>query len=418
MRSIATCVLLLASLLGTPATAQNLVNNPTFDFGLTGWSYSAPNAQWMAQDANGSPGSGSIFLTNANVGTSEVSVRQCVPIVGGRTYDFGAKTKVASEQPATGEATTRVLPYATNNCSGQYLLLKTSSEVTGGGAWSPVVGSVDVPANAQSLSILVVLLKNGTTGQFQAYFDDVWVSPSVPTTLTIPSSASIHGNGGAFFHSDLWVMNHSSSARQTITARYRCFAGQSCPSGTKSFQLGPRQSILYSDVVGPGLFAAPETAGAIELTYDKTLGPVSAGSRVYTPSLPAPTSGTAVPALASTEACTRTLFLGLGSNGGNTASGFRSNAGAYNPGDASVSVTFTLYNGPTGTVLGRPYTRTWTAHEAYQVNNVFAVLEAGPSVTTNAYLVVTSSAPVFPFATVIDNQSGDSVWVNGVADVP
>jgi hypothetical protein len=69
-------------------------------------------------------------------------------------------------------------------------------------------------------------------------------------------------------------------------------------------------------------------------------------------------------------------------------------------------------------VLGRPYTRTWTAHEAYQLNNVFAILEAGTAVTTNTYLVVTSSAPVFPFATVIDNQSGDSVWVNGVADAP
>lgn len=418
MRSIATRVLLLASLLCSPAMAQNLVYNATFGVGLAGWTFPPASAQWTAQDANGSPASGSALVTNANAGTSEVSLRQCITLTGGRTYNFGAKTRVASGQSATGEAATRVLPYATNNCSGQYLFLKSSGSVPGGGVWSALAGSVDVPANAQSMSLLVVLLKNGTTGQFQAYFDDVWLSPAEPAILTIPSSASIHGNGGAFFHSDLWVLNHSSSSSQTITARYRCFAGQTCPSGAKSFQLGPRQSILYADVVGPGLFVAPETAGAIELTYDKSLGLVSAGSRVYTPSLPAPTSGTSVPALASTEARTRALFLGLGSNGGNGASGFRSNAGAYNPNDSSVSVTFTLYNGPTGTVLGRPYSRTWAAHEAYQINNVFAVLEAGASVTTNAYLVVTSSAPVFPFATVIDNQSGDSVWVNGVADTP
>ena len=31
--------------------------------------------------------------------------------------------------------------------------------------------------------------------------------------------------------------------------------------------------------------------------------------------------------------------------------------------------------------------------------------------TTNAWLAVTASAPLFPFVTVIDNQSGDSTWV-------
>jgi hypothetical protein len=205
-------------------------------------------------------------------------------------------------------------------------------------------------------------------------------------------------------------MNRSYTNTLTVTARYRCFTGQSCGSGTKSFQLGPRQSILYTDVVGAGLFLSPETAGAIELTYDAALGKLSAGTRVYTPSLPAATFGTAVPALPASEARTRALFLGLGANGGSLASGFRSNAGAYNPNASSVSVTFTLHNGATGTVLGAPLTRTWGANEAFQFNDIFAFAGAGSSVTTNAYLVVTATAPVFPFVTVIDNKSGDSIW--------
>jgi hypothetical protein len=233
------------------------------------------------------------------------------------------------------------------------------------------------------------------------------------STLTIPSSASIHGNGGAFFHSDLWAMNRSYANTLTVTAKYRCFTGQSCGSATKSFQLGPRQSILYTDVVGAGLFASPETAGAIELTYDALVGQLSAGSRVYTPSLPEATYGTAVPALPASEARTRTLFLSLGANGGVLTGGFRSNAGAYNPNASAVDVTFTLYNGATGTVLGVPVTRTWAANEAFQLADIFTVAGAGSSVTTNAYLVVTATAPVFPFVTVIDNKSSDSVW--GVA---
>ena len=41
---------------------------------------------------------------------------------------------------------------------------------------------------------------------------------------------------------------------------------------------------------------------------------------------------------------------------------------------------------------------------------------ATSAVAANAYLVVTSTAPVFPFVTVIDNQSGDSILVPASAD--
>ena len=79
-------------------------------------------------------------------------------------------------------------------------------------------------------------------------------------------------------------------------------------------------------------------------------------------------------------------------------------------------MTFTLYNGATGAVIGSPLTRTWGAQEAYQINDIFAAVGATSAVTTNAYLVVTSTAPVFPFVTVIDNQSGDSILVPASAD--
>lgn len=43
---------------------------------------------------------------------------------------------------------------------------------------------------------------------------------------------------------------------------------------------------------------------------------------------------------------------------------------------------------------------------------------AGTAVTTNAYLVVVSDGPVFPYVTVIDNQSGDSVFLPASDDEP
>jgi hypothetical protein len=235
-------------------------------------------------------------------------------------------------------------------------------------------------------------------------------------TLTIPASSSIHGNAGAFFVSDLWAMNRSFTQTLNVTARYRCFLVQSCPSGTKNLVLLPRASVLLQDVAGT-FFGAPESAGAIELTYDAALGKLSATSRSYSPPQPAPGAGTAIAALPSSATRQRAVFLGLSGNGGILTSGFRSNAGAYNPNTFSVPVSFAMFdtNGaPIGTVLKRTY----AANEAFQVNNIFGSVGAGFTVTENAYLIVNADAPIFPYVSVIDNVSGDSINVIPTDDEP
>ncbi len=226
---------------------------------------------------------------------------------------------------------------------------------------------------------------------------------------TGPSMLKLHGAGGTFFHSDLLVMNLSFSETAGVTAQYQCFTGQTCNTAPCTLTLGPRASALYSDAVGT-LFASPDTAGAIELAFDPSVGDIAATSRVYTPSLPAPTYGASVPGQLSNRALTHALFLGLGSSEGDASRGFRTNAGAYNPNSAAVSVTFELHRAD-GYPLGAPLTRTWEAFEAFQISGLFGAVGAGGAVTTNAWLAVTASAPVFPFVTVIDNQSGDSTWV-------
>ena len=76
-----------------------------------------------------------------------------------------------------------------------------------------------------------------------------------------------------------------------------------------------------------------------------------------------------------------------------------------------MDVTFTLHSSA-GAVLGSPVTRAFSAHQSLQINDVFSVAGANATASNNAYLVVTTSGPpVFPYAAVIDNKSGDSVWV-------
>ena len=232
-------------------------------------------------------------------------------------------------------------------------------------------------------------------------------------TLTIPAAASAHGANGTFFHTDLWLMNRSFTSPVVATLTYRCTTGSACGNAVQAVSLPARQSVMLTDVIGR-TFGAPSTSGAIEVSWPTTSGPMSASSQVTSPLPPAPAYGTLVPALPLSSSKMRAVFIGVESGGGLT-SGSRSNAGAYNPQPVPVDVTFELHRGD-GTTLGT-YSRTYQPNEAYQLYpNVFDLLGAGSTAATDAYLVVTATAPVFPYVTVIDNGSGDSSFLSASDD--
>jgi streptogramin lyase len=227
-------------------------------------------------------------------------------------------------------------------------------------------------------------------------------------TLTVPAAASAHGVNGTFFHTDLWLMNRSFTSPVVATLTYRCTTGFACVNAVQAVVLQARQSVMLTDVIGR-TFSAPGTSGAIEVSWPTTSGPVSASSQVTSPLPPTPAFGTLVPALPLSDAKMHAVFIGVQSGGGLT-SGSRSNAGAYNPQPVPVDMTFALHRGD-GTTLGT-YSRTYQPNEASQLYpNVFDLLGAGSTTATDAYLVVTATAPVFPYVTVIDNVSGDSSFL-------
>jgi hypothetical protein len=228
---------------------------------------------------------------------------------------------------------------------------------------------------------------------------------TAPATVTIPAAASIHGIAPAFFHSDLRVFNPSTTTPVTVTAQFRCFTGPCPANAARSLTVAPREMKVYGDVIAT-LFGAPETAGPIELT-----GAVLAESRVYTPSLPAPTTGSDVPGLSADEAYAASVLLSL-SKSADSGQGFRTNVGVYNPNAEGVTFVVTLY-GPGGVKLG-DLTRSLGALSAAQVNDVFAAAGITSDVP-DAYAIVASDGgkQLFAYATVVDNQSQDSVFVKG-----
>jgi hypothetical protein len=226
-------------------------------------------------------------------------------------------------------------------------------------------------------------------------------------TTTVPSIASVHGVNGAFFHTDLWLFNRDPSP-VTVTARYHCFAGQNCGSGLASFQMDGSGARTFPDVVS-SLFNSSESAGALELLVTSQVPEaLYTLSRTYSPALPAPTAGASIAALPASAANGNGVFVGLAGNGGDTTSGFRTNVGVYNPLGVATNVTFRL-QASDGALIGTT-SLTLAAFEAQQLNDIFASTGHGDVVTTDAVLFVTSDVPIFSFATVIDNRTGDFVF--------
>jgi len=414
VRLAVAAVVLLAT---APIGAENLVRNGNFNTDVSDWPAEDSYAQvsWSPLDANGSPSSGSALVANVSTGPSNgIGIHQCLSgpgIVAGASYTYGGRVRIPSGQARTGFVMFGLRWYDSPDCSGNAEdQPRIDTRVLG--AWVSLQDTSAAPAGARSVEVLAFPSKAEAGGELDALFDAIFLLPEV-ATLTIPSSASIHGVSGTFFHTDLWVMNLSLTNAQTVTARFHCFSGQSCSDAPHNIHLAARASLLLEDIVG-GFLDSPETAGAIELSYDTSLGAIAATSRTYTPSLPEPTAGAAVPAAGAGAARTRALFLGLGSNAQNFTMGFRTNAGAYNPNGSAVSVTLELF-GEDGSLLGT-LTRTWEANEAFQVNDVFNAVGAGSLVTRNAYLEVSADLAIFPFVTVIDNKSGDFIWVTPLDD--
>jgi hypothetical protein len=408
---------LAAASLAATAGAQNLLTNGTFNVNISGWTQEVQGtggAVFVPVDADGSPSSGSMEITNISSGAGlNILFTQCHSATAGTSYDYGGKVLAAPPPPA-GKFYVLLNFYANSNCSGSGISAAGGSDrldFTATGSWQGLTRTgLVAPAGTLSASITLGNFKTGAGGSTISDFDDIFlaVTGTQQETITIPVAASIHGANNTFFHSDVWVFNRSFTNQNTVTLTYHCFGGVGCGS-PQQITLNPRESRLISDIVGT-LFNAPETGGAIDLSWNSVSGSILARSRLYTPASP-PTFGFGVPAFAASDSSSRSVFVGIAGSGADLTQGFRSNAGAYNPNSTPVTVTFTLFDGSTGAQIGAPFVRVWAPFEAAQVSNVIPSL-GGSVVTTNAVLVASASGgSMFFYASTVDNLSGDAFFV-------
>jgi photosystem II stability/assembly factor-like uncharacterized protein len=241
---------------------------------------------------------------------------------------------------------------------------------------------------------------------------DSTVVPNTDVTLLVPAVASIHGQSATFFHSDLALLNPSRSTPLPVTLWYRCYLGSCSPGGAQPIALTilPRQQLLLEDVVQT-IIGSPETAGTLELDAPQS---VIVSSRLYSPASGAPTLGQAVPALSEDDAVKSTVLTSL-SNSVDPAKGFRTNVGAFNISSDPENVTFSLFDA-TGASLGSAL-RTVQPLSGVQINDLFSASGVHQDVS-NAYCTVNADGlhSFLAYASVVDNQSQDPIFVVGVED--
>jgi hypothetical protein len=176
MRLIA---LLATMLLAAPVAAQNLLINPDFDLDPTlpanGWSTTGTGALVWNQPI-GDPSPPSARTTQS--GTESMMLFQCVPIVGGASYDFSARSYTySSTAPATNSVSLSV--FATADCSGAAIEnIATNQQSFPNFGLRERIGYV-APVTAQSGRIELLSNANGANNDIAS--DNVMVvGPPVP----------------------------------------------------------------------------------------------------------------------------------------------------------------------------------------------------------------------------------------------
>ena len=262
-----------------PSAAANILNNGTFGSGLGGWA-ATPSVEWAPEGAAG-PGSGSARIRGNPGIVGALMLSQCAAVTPGTDYDLGATTLLPYSPEAEGGVSLRVVWHSWPGCEGATLGLSPALDF-------PPVAPADwtrrglerlrAPSGAASASVLIVPWASGPELAFAAFVDDVELSPSNRfVTLTVPTAASVDGAGGERFRTTLVLTNPAPFTRR-IDVRLRCHADQPCSTAAVSLVFAPRETRVFADALLE-IFGKPSGAGALEVTYEATPGPIVASAR-------------------------------------------------------------------------------------------------------------------------------------------
>lgn len=173
---------LIASLSALPASAQNLLINPTFDVNLDGWDPFTGFGilqEWSSVDSASDPSSGSLYGTLPADSTFRIPIyaSQCVVVAPDTLYRFGGKVLIpSSTSPTPSYGTVFANTYDSANCAGNYVENIVAPEVYVKDAWTRTSATLQTGANVGSIRVhLRVFAPANTT--LRSHFDAIFLEP-------------------------------------------------------------------------------------------------------------------------------------------------------------------------------------------------------------------------------------------------
>lgn len=227
----------------------------------------------------------------------------------------------------------------------------------------------------------------------------------------IPVAASAPGGFGTHWRTDVRIFNPSHEHDIDVTVHFLPQGMDGTNISGRMFRVAKRATVVLDDVVALFVPAGTPFSGALRLDSDtdKSYSFV-ASSRTYTQSGDVTRPGTYgqfIPAYAADSAHEETVLLHVTSR-----LEARTNVGVMNPGAEPATVTMKLV-GINGVVYltSAPQEIPAKSMRQWSVSDLF-----GGLFVTDSSVTVSSTIPVFTYASVVDNASGDAIYVNGVED--
>lgn len=420
VRGLVVTALALA-LVATPAAAQNLVTNGTFDHDVSGWTTSNPDVAFLFRsDAgntlSGGSGPGSMEVQYSIWGGGSGPVQE-IQVTAGTTYTCSG---------------TAFLPDSTDNMAdgADFLVqwldgdgFRIGSDWLGlwpieKGRWLSVSTDLVAPSGAVKAQVFAIVINPSLENETRpgvAYFDDIVVVEKGATgakqVLFIPASASAHGQNGTFWTTTGWFANNvdlpvdlnaaflrqgqdNSSALTSLTKIGTVPAGGYLEIQDVAAKIGGAglSGGIYIEATaqGSGLPATLVTA----TTYTWTPNP--GGSGGYGQGLPAVGVG------AKSAVVIPGVYQGAD---------YRTNIGALNTSGVTVEIDVRVL-GPSGSELG---SATWTL-KPYEQKQI-SVTALGINSASGGFVTLTrlgTGGSFSAYASVVDQSTGDAVYTPGM----
>jgi hypothetical protein len=160
-----------SSMVALSATAANLVVNPDFDRGLTGWATETFGEGTAAlDDSTGLPSAPSMHLVASQVSSDVTAASSCMPAGGGFYYVYDLYTNIKSN---AGFVIAGVYSYSDTDCNDlQGRVISDSIPATG--AWDTYsMTDIELPDSTQSARVVLTVTTGSSFAAADANFDHI-----------------------------------------------------------------------------------------------------------------------------------------------------------------------------------------------------------------------------------------------------